>query len=307
MALRKVEFSKIDRPTEVSAGPAPILQWIDIDKLVIDEDYQRDLKLQNWKAIRRIAANFRWSMFSPVFVSPVEGGAYAIIDGQHRTHAAAICGFSQVPCQIVQMNKTEQAAAFAAVNGVVTAVTVWQLLKAALAAGEQWAVTARSIAEEGGCRLMTSNGSSLTKVAGDIYGIKGFLSVIETRPRDAVVAALKALMKAEGYNDNREIWDSAILIPLLLALSERPPALSNPGFVSALEKYDIWDLVDRDASERRAALRLGRKHPPRSETLRTGILAWIDTAFPARIALPPSEKLTRQEAMARVAAIGVNL
>uniref|UniRef100_UPI0035AEA00F ParB N-terminal domain-containing protein n=1 Tax=Agrobacterium salinitolerans TaxID=1183413 RepID=UPI0035AEA00F len=304
MALRKVEFSKIDRPAEVSAGAAPILQWIDIDQLVIDEDYQRDLKLQNWKAIRRIAANFRWSMFSPVFVSPVEGGAYAIIDGQHRTHAAAICGFSQVPCQIVQMNKTEQAAAFAAVNGVVTAVTVWQLLKAALAAGEQWAVNAQAIAVDGGCRLMTSNGSTLSKLPGDIYGVKGFLSVIETRPREAIVTALKVLMKAEGYNDNREVWDSALLMPLLLALAERPPALANPGFVSALEKFDIWDLVDRDAAERRAALRLGRKHPPKSETLRAGILSWIDETFPARIALPPSEKLSRQEAMARIGAIG---
>ena len=133
-AYRKIEFARVDRPADVAPGSAPQLAWLDIASLVVDESYQRDLKPQGWRAIRTIAAHFRWSMFSPVFVAPVEGGLYAIIDGQHRTHAAAICGFSQVPCQIVQMTRTEQAAAFAAVNGTVTQVSAGQIFKAALAA-----------------------------------------------------------------------------------------------------------------------------------------------------------------------------
>lgn len=150
ISYRKIAFSKADRPADLAPGPAAILQWIEIDLLVIDDSYQRELKQQNWKAIRKIASGFRWSMFSPVFVSPVEGGLYAIIDGQHRTHAAAICGFKQVPCQIVHMSRSEQAAAFAAVNGTVTQVTAHQVLKAALAANEKWAVDAAAIAAEGG-------------------------------------------------------------------------------------------------------------------------------------------------------------
>ncbi|WP_288430231.1 ParB N-terminal domain-containing protein [uncultured Agrobacterium sp.] len=304
MALRKIEFSKIDRPESVSAGSAPILQWLDIASLVVDESYQRDLKPQNWKAIRKIAANFKWSMFSPVFVSPVEGGKYAIIDGQHRSHAAAICGFEQVPCQIVPMAQHEQAAAFAAVNGVVTAVTYHQLLKAALAAGEQWAVNAKEIANAGGCRLMTHNGSSLTKKPGEIFGVKGFLAVVNARPRGPLIAALKMLMATEGYNDNREIWENGVLMPLLMALTERPAALANPAFSGALAGFDIWQMIDDDHVQRRARQRIGEKYPPKSETWRAGVLEWLDKAFPARMALPASAKMSRQETLAHIGKIG---
>ena len=130
--MRHIETIDNDRPHAVNPGAPPMLDWIEIDKLVVDEDYQRELKKANWAAIRRIASCFRWSRFSPVFVAPVEGGKFAIIDGQHRTHAAAICGFKTVPCQIVQMSKDEQAASFAAVNGMVTKITSLQLFKAAL-------------------------------------------------------------------------------------------------------------------------------------------------------------------------------
>ncbi|NKW09813.1 ParB N-terminal domain-containing protein [Ochrobactrum tritici] len=95
--------------------------------------------------------------------APIEGGRYSIIDGQHRVHAAAMCGVEAVPCQIVQIDKKEQAASFAAVNGNVTKITTVNLLKAALAAGEQWALECKSVADAAGCKLMLSNGSSLTK------------------------------------------------------------------------------------------------------------------------------------------------
>tara|TARA_R110002020_G_scaffold471284_1_gene698246 strand:- start:36121 stop:37002 length:882 start_codon:yes stop_codon:yes gene_type:complete len=286
MGFRKIEFSKADRPERVSPGSAPILQWLDIDSLVIDENYQRDLKRANWSAIRRIAKQFHWSRFSPVFVAPIEGGLYAIIDGQHRTHAAAICGFSQVPCQIVQMSTEEQAAAFAAVNGVVTKVTSVQLLKAGLAAGEEWAVVACRIAEEADCRLMTYNKSGDSKKPGEIFGVNGFLKVVAARPHAAIVSSLKMMMSAEGYNDNQDIWDAHHLMHLLMALSERPLALANPGFRRAFEDFDYWELDERDRLARRSAARVGGKFPPRSESMRMEIVSWIDRTFPARIALP---------------------
>jgi hypothetical protein len=301
-AFRKITYAKIDKPAVVEPGPAAILQWLEIDLLVVDDSYQRELKTQNWKAIRKIAGGFRWSMFSPVFVAPVEGGLYAIIDGQHRTHAAAICGFKQVPCQIVHMSQSEQAAAFAAVNGTVTQVTAHQVLKAALAANEPWAVNAAQIAKDGGGRLMSYNASAVMKKPGEIYGIKGFLEVIEQRPREAIVAAIKVLLGADGYRDNREIWESWCLCPLLLALSERPAAIQKPDFCRAFEDFDFWKLVEDDAKERAEARRHGRSHPPKSETLRTGVLGWVDKAFPARIALPSAGKA---EIMDRIGAMKV--
>ena len=284
--MRKIAISERDTVAVVDAGSAPMLQWIDIDRLVVDDDYQRDLRADNWKTIRRIARHFRWSMFSPVFVAPVEGGAYAVIDGQHRTHAAAMCGFTQVPCQVVQMSRAEQAAAFAAVNGRVTKVTSWQILRASIAAGEEWAVTADRIAREGGCRLMTRNSTASHKRPREIYAVRGFVSLVGQRRASALVAALKALTEAEGYGDVAAIWDGKLLIPLIAALSERPKALLQPAFRKSFEEFDIWGLIDREQEDRRRKARTGAPTPPLSDVLRAGILEWIDKAFPERVALP---------------------
>src|SRR5690606_21829714 len=143
----------------------------DIADLVVDDRYQRDLKTGNWAAIRRIAQQFRWSRFSPVLVAPVEGGRFAVIDGQHRTHAAAMCGHETVPCQVVQMDHAEQAASFAAVNGLVTKVSAGQVYKAALAAGTEWAVACHKAVTGAGCRLMTHNASGDAKKAGEVYAL----------------------------------------------------------------------------------------------------------------------------------------
>lgn len=80
--------------------PAPQLLWLRIEDLVVDSRYQRPLNTGNWAAIRRIAKDFRWSRFSPVLVAPVEGGRYAVIDGQHRAHAAALCGIESIPAMV---------------------------------------------------------------------------------------------------------------------------------------------------------------------------------------------------------------
>ncbi|MDF3607736.1 ParB N-terminal domain-containing protein [Paracoccus sp. DMF-8] len=136
-------FRAIDVSGQPALEPAdqaaPVLDWIPIRQLVVDDRYQRPLTRAGWQTIRRIAENFRWSRFSPVLVAPMPGALWAIIDGQHRTHAAAICGHDKVPCMSVHMDTAEQAQAFADVNGTVTRITVHHVFKAALAAGENWA------------------------------------------------------------------------------------------------------------------------------------------------------------------------
>jgi ParB-like chromosome segregation protein Spo0J len=70
----------------------------------------------------------------PVVVSPVEGGKFAIIDGQHRATSAALMGFDSVPCQIVIAAREKQVAAFKAINGTTTPISQMALHAAALVA-----------------------------------------------------------------------------------------------------------------------------------------------------------------------------
>lgn len=287
--MRAIDASKLKRPEQIDPGPAPMMQWLRIDALVVDDSYQRDLKPGNWKAIRSIAAQFRWSRFSPVFVAPIEGGKFAIIDGQHRTHAAALCGFAEVPCQIVQMSREEQAASFAAVNGLVTRVTNWQIFKAALAAGEDWAHGAAAVATEAGCRLMTSNTSHFLKKPGEIFGVTKFRQIVEARPRPAIVAALKLLMQADGFRDEPAAWDMGVLGPLLLALASRPKALERPDFRAAFELFDLWGLCDRIVADNRDRIRKGLPYVPKRDQLESRLVDWIDSKFPEAVSALPGK------------------
>ena len=74
------------------AGPRPDLAWTPIGDIVIDDTYQRPLGEKNWRSIARIARAFDWGKFTPVVLAPCPDGRMALIDGQHRVHAAAAAG-----------------------------------------------------------------------------------------------------------------------------------------------------------------------------------------------------------------------
>ncbi|WP_284247439.1 DUF6551 family protein, partial [Methylobacterium haplocladii] len=117
-----------------------MLQWLQIATLVVDPSYQRPICGRGRSNVDRIASEFNWRFFAPVVVSPVEGGKFAIIDGQHRTTAAALVGFDTVPCQVVIAGREEQAAAFKAINGDTTPMSRMALHAAGVIANEPRAV-----------------------------------------------------------------------------------------------------------------------------------------------------------------------
>ncbi|WP_170133810.1 ParB N-terminal domain-containing protein [Palleronia aestuarii] len=192
---------------------------MEIVKLRVDDAYQRGLGPANWKSIRRIAGDFRWSRFTPVLCAPVPGGLFAIIDGQHRTHAALMCGIEAVPCMVVHMSVAEQASSFSWVNGNVTAISQLQIYKAALAAREPWAIASRAAVEEAGCRLMTSNRSNTQKRAGEIYTVPLIRSYIEAGCEDVVVRGLRAIRRADEVGDPA-FYLAGIVKPWLAVVAE---------------------------------------------------------------------------------------
>jgi hypothetical protein len=138
--MRPISIGGFTKPETVAAGAAPMLRWIKIADLVIDPAYQRPIIGTGRLNVIRIANSFSWSCFAPVVVSPVEGGKFAIIDGQHRTTAAAIVGIECVPCQVVIAAQQEQAVAFKAINGTTTPISQMALHAAALVASEPLAI-----------------------------------------------------------------------------------------------------------------------------------------------------------------------
>lgn len=271
--MRRIDVPKLG--IEPDPGPAPMLQWIEIEALVVDEAYQRDLGPRNWAAIRRIAENFKWSRFSPVFVAPVEGGAFAIIDGQHRSHAAAMCGFKSVPCQVVQMQRDEQANAFSAVNGNVTAITGFNLFRAEIASGDPDAVALVATVESAGCKVATSNSAAVSKKPGVIFFLVG-IKDLHRRHGETLGRALKIVRKAEYWKSEAELWGSNIMYPTLQALCERGDILGHPKFASSFERFDIWTEIERIAETRRRRLRGNLVTMTGREALRQRWLEYLD-------------------------------
>jgi len=180
---------------EVDAGAVPMLQWVDIDKLVVDPSYQRDIGDKGRANVSAIAANFRWTRFSPVVVSPVAGGLFAIIDGQHRTTAALLRGFAQVPCQIIIADRAEQADAFRAINANVTRTNPMQIHLAAIVAGDETAIEVDRIVTACGVRVLRSNRSAEAMKAGDTMAVAAIYRVRKDYGPQVLERALRCITK----------------------------------------------------------------------------------------------------------------
>lgn len=225
--LRHIDLTGF-QPITPADQPAPQLAWVPIANLVIDGRYQRPLNPGNIAAIKRIATEFRWSRFSPVLIAPVAGGKYAIIDGQHRAHAAAICGFDEIPAMIALVPASEQALAFIEINTRQIRVSAHSVYRAALTAGIDWAVAAQLAVAKAGCRLMTSNASTKSKRPGEVYAVTLIRQMIEAGQSQAVTAGLQALLTFEP--ESVPNFSDALLAPWL-------------GAVAATKRHDMAILL----------------------------------------------------------------
>jgi hypothetical protein len=183
----------------------PDLTWLDIERLRLDDSYQRPLGKGNWRNIETIAADFDWARFTPILAAPLEGGLFAIIDGQHRTHAAALRGFDAVPAMVVPMTHAEQARAFAWVNGQVTAITIFHVFKAALVAGEPWALDARDAVEAAGCRLLTYPVSTYNRKPREIDAV-GLVREHVRAGRGAFLTSVLRAISDSHLGDWPDVW-----------------------------------------------------------------------------------------------------
>lgn len=133
--FRKIDTLPFDRPPkfETELGVTPKLLWLPLTRMFIDESYQRNVLERGMSNVYNIAREFDWKKFSAVVVAKVDD-KYAIVDGQHRTYAAALRGIVEIPCLVIEATTEEQAAAFAAINAKTTRVDDLQVFNAAVAA-----------------------------------------------------------------------------------------------------------------------------------------------------------------------------
>lgn len=244
------------------------MEWLPVDRLVIDPEYQREVNKTGRRAIEQIAARFEWTKFGAVTVAPVSLGRHAIIDGQHRVTAAKLIGIVRVPCVIQALDRAGQAAAFSAINGSVVKITPNAIYRAALAAGEGWAIAAERACKAAGCRLMTSNRSAATKDAGEIYAVAMIRELIDRHGEAAVTKALAAYRQSI-YGDLQLAWNSTLLLAWITAVASTKDAaqLAAQDLAAFHEDFDMLEHDDAVAAEIRELRRAGKPAAPRWQLL----------------------------------------
>lgn len=240
--LKKIEpqlyATRLELPP-AKFGTRPDLKWLRVSDLRIDSSYQRIIAERGITSVRRIATEFEWSKFAPVIVAPVQGGVYAIIDGQHRTTAAAIRGIVEVPCQIVKIERAAQAAAFAAINAQVTAITPMQLYAARLAAGDQDARELSKICERAGISICKYPVPASQIKVGETMAVHALARLLKRFGADVLVTALACITQTRKGNPG--MLRRHVLDAMCSVLDAEPQfAQSEKKLLAAMQRFDFY-------------------------------------------------------------------
>jgi hypothetical protein len=254
--MRPISTEGFEKPNSISVGAAPMLQWLKIIDLVVDPAYQRPIVGKGRRNVDRIARAFSWACFAPVVVSPVEGGKFAIIDGQHRTTAAALVGLDSVPCQVVIAAKEQQAAAFKAINGITTPISRMALHAAALVANEPWAVQLAKACACAEVELLRYPVPTNMQSPGQTMAVGAIAHCLKRHGKETLITALQCVTQTAN---NTPGCLSARTIKALCDVLNGDQRWRDAGaaLFEAFDAIDLSDIEDRSAVEA-ATKKVGR-------------------------------------------------
>ena len=251
--FRSISATSFERPQDPSnPGPVPDFRWIEIEKLVVDPQYQREIGRRGRANVQTIANTFDWCKFAPVIVAPIEGGRYAVVDGQHRTTAAALLKIESVPCQIIIADRAKQAQAFAALNGAVTKTTAQQLFHAKVAAADKNALEIMEVCRIAQVTIVQKHKPNSEK-AGETQAVGAIGRCLIRYGRDTLITALQCITQTEGGNPG---WLRATVIEALcIVLTKRHDwRESGSNLLQVMDKFDFASAWDKAVEGRSSML-----------------------------------------------------
>lgn len=254
----EIAYRTIDASNYVAIQPPsslgrPVrLEWLSISQLVIDPAYQREISFIGRRNVRRIASNFSWSMFAPVIVAAAGGNRFAIVDGQHRTTAAVLCGVEKVPCAIIEAERGEQAAAFRAINGNITRLSSMQVHAAAVVAGEARALRVQRVCDAADVVLCRYPKPWDKIEVGETMAVVVVRRAIEKFGDDCVITALRAIR--DSGDGNPGLLRGPVIYGTAEVLADHPEWRESGG--ALIEAFDEIDLAEMLQDAGSAAARL---------------------------------------------------
>jgi hypothetical protein len=250
------------------------MEWLPLRDLRINPAYQRSVGRPGAKNIVKIAATFSWSKFSPVIVRPVPGqSVYEIIDGQHRSTAALMCGLDRVPCYIISVSDTEAAQVFAAVNGTVTPMTQLAILKAAIAGGEPWAVDIAEACREAGVTPLLYPQAKKDQKPLQTMAVAALRRVCAQHGKDVLTAALRLVAASKSARSPGFLTNKIIVAYANIMGSRKGWLSAIDDLERAIAPMDLQLAMPEDVEHRLVkALGDGRKSADAWQEIRAKVL-----------------------------------
>jgi hypothetical protein len=216
--------------------------WIPLNKLMVDESYQRPIELAGKKNIKKIVEEFHWTKYGPLIVSPRFGDVFAIIDGQHHA-VAALChgGIKECPCWVLTCTPEEEARAFHTINGIVTRVHPQYLFRARIASGDPGAVAADEAARAAGAKIMPYPAQAHQLKPGETLAGKTIEACLGRYGREVVVTAMELITRTGDGNPG--LMKADLIEGFCDALFKHPKWLARKEEArAAVNERSVWKI-----------------------------------------------------------------
>lgn len=231
-------------------GQIPDLDWLHVNDIVVDYRYQRTTESRRSKDnINRIKKNFRWAAFSPITVTDIEKGQFAVIDGQHRLQAVKELGdIDEVPCWIIpHAELKEQATDFLDINCNKVAVNSYSIYKAQVASGDKHAIAVDNFLKKQQIEVPPSGYCSQPNHTLAIACIKSQLS----KHNDIYLSEAIACIR-KAYPDKIGMLKRDLLCTLVDFKIKNGAKAKDDIIIKTLQAFDNADRITGKADELRA-------------------------------------------------------
>lgn len=218
-------------------GGKPDLEWVSVDLIDVDSNYQRSIKSA---LVDKILRQFSWTKFGAIVLSRQENGRFAVVEGQHRWKAATLHpDVKDVPAVVVEHESVaDEANSFLAINRDRVQVTSVEQYWAGLTAGDQTAKDIARVLHSAGCDVVPAPGHYRPNLTNSISAVQRCLK----RYGDA--ATRRALLVIRGAWPNEPKALRGVLITSLARLIRaNAETISDDDLIAAIRKQSYAKLT----------------------------------------------------------------
>ncbi|MCB9993100.1 MAG: ParB N-terminal domain-containing protein [Hyphomicrobiaceae bacterium] len=217
-------------------GKRPTLEWVPVEKILVDHNYQREIRPH---LVERILANFAWDHFGAVVLAPQPDGTYHVTDGQHRVKAASLHpNVTEVPALVIAADSTSaEAKNFLVINRDRQAVNAIDRYWAGIAAGDPDCLHMAEVLKTANCDVVPSLGEIAVGLTASVYAVQRALA----RHGDKAVTDALTLIRRAWPDDAKALRGTLILA--LARLFRANPALDRERMRQVLAGQSFAQLT----------------------------------------------------------------